>query len=614
MAAGIKSISKTAVWVLLGLLILGLAGFGATNLSGTIRTVGHVGDEVISVDDFARELQREIRGIEAQTRQPLPMDQVRAIGLDQVVLSRLVALAALDDEVSRLGLSVGDENLQREITRIPAFQGISGQFDRETYRFTLNQNNIRETDFEEDLRAESARTMVQRAIVSGVRMPTVLSDTLTDYLAARRAITWARLDDSALTTPVAEPTEAELRAFHEAAPDDFRLPETKRLTYVLLTPEMILDAVEVEEDAVRQLYADRKAEYDLPERRLVERLVFSDEATASDAMAQLDVGGTTFAALVESRGLSLDDIDIGDVTRDDLGAAADAVFAAESGAVIGPLPSSLGPALFRVNGILAARSTPFEEVAADLRDELAAERARRDIEGRAQPLDDLLAGGATLEDLAGESDMQLGTLDWSAEAAEGPAAYEAFNAAAKAVTLEDFPSIGYLEDGGLFALRLDEVLPPRPEPFEQAREAVAEAWSREQTMTALRARAEAIVAAYATSGDLAASGLDLRVEPGLTRTAFVGGAPRTFMSEVFEMAPGDLRVIDAGDAVLIVRLDEALPPEQTSDLADLRQSLSESLNQSLSSALFETFVRDAQLRARPRIDQQALNAVLAGFQ
>ena len=40
-----KSITKPLVWILMGLLVLGLAGFGVTSLSGTLRTIGKVGGE-----------------------------------------------------------------------------------------------------------------------------------------------------------------------------------------------------------------------------------------------------------------------------------------------------------------------------------------------------------------------------------------------------------------------------------------------------------------------------------------------------------------------------------------------------------------------------------------
>ena len=38
----------------MGLLILGLGGFGVTNLSGTVRSVGSVGEADISLNEYAR--------------------------------------------------------------------------------------------------------------------------------------------------------------------------------------------------------------------------------------------------------------------------------------------------------------------------------------------------------------------------------------------------------------------------------------------------------------------------------------------------------------------------------------------------------------------------------
>ena len=205
MAAGAKSLSKTFVWILMGLLMLGLAGFGAVNLSGTIRTVAQVGDESISVEDYVRELQREIRAVEAQSGQPLQMSQARELGLDRNALARLTALAALDNEVGQLGISIGDENLQQEIISIPAFQGVNGTFDRESYRFQLEQVGMTDSEFESDLRKESARTIVQGAIMGGVKMPATLTGTMVDYIGARRSFTVATVGTEALDTPVTDP-------------------------------------------------------------------------------------------------------------------------------------------------------------------------------------------------------------------------------------------------------------------------------------------------------------------------------------------------------------------------------------------------------------------------
>ncbi|NOE17011.1 peptidylprolyl isomerase [Ruegeria atlantica] len=613
MAAGAKSLSKTFVWILMGLLMLGLAGFGAVNLSGTIRTVATVGDESISVDDYVRELQREIRAVEAQSGQPLQMSQARDLGLDRNALARLTALAALDNEVGQLGISIGDENLQQEIISIPAFQGVNGTFDRESYRFQLEQVGMTDSEFESDLRKESARTIVQGAIMGGVKMPATMTDTMVDYIGARRSFTVATVGAEALDTPVAEPTDAQIQAFYDDNGDQFTLPRTKQLTYAILSPAMLLDTVEIDEDALRKLYEERSDEYNQPERRLVERLNFPSEQAAKDALAQLEVGGTTFEQLVRDRDLELNDIDLGDVTREDLGEAADAVFAAELDTVVGPLPSVFGPALFRVNGSLAANNVPFEEAEPALREELATERARRLIEAQSEDINDMLAGGATLEELAEETEMELGQIDWTRDSDEGVAAYDGFRAAAEAVQEGDFPEIAFLEDGSIFALRLDEVLPRRPEPLESARDRVAAAWQQAEINKALREKADDILNQLAPDGDFAATGLPFRVENALTRTAFLNDVPANFMNEVFAMEPGELRVVSGNGAAWIVRLDETLPPADTDELRQLRDALSSQMDQALAQNIFNAYVRDAQTRARPVVDQQALNAVQASF-
>ncbi len=613
MAAGKNSISKTFVWILMGLLFVGLAGFGATSLTGTIRTVAQVGDESISVDAYVRELQREIRAVEAQTGQALQMSQARELGLEQLALSRLTALAALDNEVGQLGLSIGDENLQDEIVSIPAFQGVNGTFDREAYRFQLEQIGMTDTEFESDLRKESSRTIVQGAIIGGVEMPATLTDTLTDYIGARRSFTVATLGADALETPVGDPTDAQIQAYYDENTDQFTLPRTKRLTYAILSPEMLLDTVEVDEDTLRRLYDERADEYQQPERRLVERLNFPDEDAANNAKAQLEVGGTTFEQLVRERELELSDIDLGDVTRDDLGEAADEVFAAELDSVVGPLPSVFGPALFRINGSLAANNVPFEDAEPALREELASDRARRLIEAQSEDINDMLAGGATLEELAQETDMELGQIDWTRDSVDEVAAYDGFRSAAEAVRDGDFPEIDFLEDGSIFALRLNEELAPRPEPLDSARDGVAAAWVAAETAKALQEQANSVVTTLATDGDFTATGLPFRVENALTRTAFLDDVPANFMNEVFEMEPGDLRVIGGEGTALIVRLDEVLPPAESGELRQLSDALTAQMNQALAQNIFDAYVRDAQTRARPVVDQQALNAVQASY-
>jgi len=405
MAKGSSSASKTAVWVLLGLLIVSLAGFGATGLGGNIRTVGSVGEKDISVTHYANTLQSEIRAISAQAQQPIPFNTAQQMGIPQQALARVVTQRALDNEMAELGLSVGDDFVLEQVQTNPAFQGLGGTFDRATYRYALQNSGLSEGEFEQTLREDATRTLAQGAILAGNTMPATYADTIAAFIGERRNVTMARLTVSDLQSEIAEPTDAQLQSYYDENISAYELPETKNVTYTWLSPDMVIDSVEVADDVLRAAYDERSAEFNRPERRLVERLVFADDAEAAAALARITSGEVTFEALVQERGLALTDIDLGDATEASLGDAGAAVFGGETGDVVGPAPSNLGPALFRINGILSAQSTSFEDAKASLRDELAADRARRIVEQQITDIDDLLAGGATLEEVADETDM-----------------------------------------------------------------------------------------------------------------------------------------------------------------------------------------------------------------
>ncbi|UWR35904.1 peptidyl-prolyl cis-trans isomerase [Sulfitobacter sp. W074] len=607
------SFSKTAVWALMALLILGLGGFGAINLSGNLRSIGSVGDKSISVDQYARQLQQEIRAIEAQTGESLSFARAQEMGLDRAVLQRIVRNRALDHEADEMGLSIGDATLRDEIVAISAFQGIDGNFDREGYRFALQQSGMSEAEFERSIREEAARGLLQRAVLGGVSMPDTYARTLVDYVAEQRSFTWARLSADDLDTPVAAPTEEELQAYYDANTDDFMLPASKGITYAWLRPEDLLDEVEVPEEELRAEYDARSDEYDQPERRLVERLVFANEEAATQAAAALEVDGTTFEALVEERGLALADVDMGDVAKSDLDAAGDAVFGAQSGDIVGPLPTSLGPALFRVNAVLPAQNVPFEEAREVLEETLAISRATRAVEARAQEIDDRLAGGATLEDLVEETKMDLGTIDWTQESSEGIAAYGAFREAAASLSADAFPQIDQLEDGGVFAMRLDETKPERPEPFEQARDAVETAWRNAQIVEALTAKAESLTGTLAEADGFEAAGLTPQLGEGLTRSSYVDGTPDDFMDQVFDLDEGGVAVLPAGDSVVVLRLDAVTPAGEDDQTQALMTRLSQQLDQALAQGLFDIYSNAVMRDADPQIDQRAVSAVHVNF-
>lgn len=609
--AGKNKISNFFVWIILGLLIVGLAGFGVTGFGGNTRSVASVGESEIDVNLYGRTLQRDLDQISQARGEAMRFTEAQSLGLDRLVLQRLLGQAALDESARLAGLSMGDATVSEQILSIPSFTGLDGNFDRQAYEFALDNSGLSVAEFEESIRTEIARNLLQAALVSGLRPQPAFVDAIYSYLAERRAFSYAILGESALEAAPEAPSDAAVEAFYEANPELFTAPETRKITYALLTPDMLIDEVELDEAALRGLYEERAAQYNQPAMRMVDRLGFADEAAAAAAKAAIDAGETSFDALVTERGLELSDVDLDTVTEAQLGAAGSAVFALDEPGVTGPLPSPIGPALFRVNAILLEQITSFEDALPELREELANQRARRLIEDEIEPLDDLLAGGARLEELADESAMELGSLDWTGQETDGVAGYGAFQAAASQVSEEDFPEIVMLEDGGIFALRLDQLVEPRLRPLDDSTRPQADAGARADAVkTALQTQAEEAQKRLSAGEEFASIGLDAEINLGLTRGDFIEELPQDLLPRLFEMAPRESVILEGEDHLVLLRLDQILPADMSDETAQaIRQRLNGELAEAMAQDILSQFARSVQTEAGITVNDAALNAV-----
>ncbi|MFD2174098.1 SurA N-terminal domain-containing protein [Rhodobacter lacus] len=604
------------VWILLAMLVFGLGGYGVTSFSGGMKSIGSVGKTEITVQEYANALRQEMNAAAAQFGRALSLEEARAVGIDRAVQARLFGAAALSEQAAKLHLSVGDAEVSRQIVQAAPFQGPDGTFDRTAYREVLRRQGYTEKAFETRLRADVARSILQGAVAGGAAAPQALVEAYVSYLGETRDISFAEITEADLPAPVGTPDEAALKAYYDAHQGDFTKPEAREITYAWLTPEMLAGNVTIDEATLKAAYDQRKDEYLQPARRTVAKLVFPTEAEASDGMARIAAGTATLADLAKERGLEAGDIALGDVSEAEIGGdAGKAVFAAAGPGVIGPFATDLGPALFEITAILPGEETTFEEAKPDLTAELATERARRMISDQTGDLEDRLASGATLEEMAQETDMELGHIAVSAGTTDGIAAYESFREAANKVTAEDFPELGTLDDGGVFALQLDGITPAAPIPFEEVREKVAEGWRAAELTRLKQERATAVIADLAAGKSLADQGFAARNEAGLSRGAFVEGAPQALARSAFETAPGTAATVADAGKVFVVAVEAIHAADlESAEMKQLASTFSERLGQMIGDDLVDFYARAAQSEAGITIDSTALNAVQAQIQ
>ena len=600
------------VWVLMAMLITGLGGFGVTNFGRSNTAIGSVGDKEIEAATYARALRSQINRLSQQFGQQLSLAEAQMFGVDGQVLNGLVANAALDNEADRIGLSSGDLSVATRVAADQAFADVTGKFNATNYKQTLDQAGLSVKDYESGLRADIARTVLQAAVVGGMVAPAALTDTLVAYAGETRGFSVLQFSAATLTVQPAAATDADLKTFYDAHLDAFTRPEAKRITYAALMPADLASSQTVDEAAVQALYTERLADYVVPEKRLVERLVYPDDAAAAAARARLDAG-ESFETLARDRGLELTDIDLGDVGKSELGAAGDAVFALTGPGVVGPLQSDLGPALYRMNAILAAQETTLAQVHDQLALELQSAAAVKAIADQAAAIDDALAGGATLEDLAKDYGMTLATTDYVAGAADNDpiAADRGFATAADALALGDYPEALQLTDGGLAALRLDELVPPAPVALDKIRDKVAAAFAADQLAIALTAQAVTAEAAVKAGGTLLAQGKVSVIAP-ITRNLSPEGTTPDVVTVAFQMAAGETRLIDTPDFTGLIQLDSITPVDPMAEPTKAaRDAIAAQVQQGIAQDAYDLFTAAMTAQGGLTIDQSVIAAVQA---
>ena len=604
--------ASVMAWILMAMLIGGLGGFGVTNFGGGASSIGAVGAQKISAEDYARALRTQMSAMSQQMGQPLTFQMAQAFGLDKQVLQSVIDNAALDNEAARIGLSVGDKSILVKLNEINAFKGVDGKIDPVIYDQVLKQNNLTKAAFEAGIRADTARQLLQTSVGSGLTTPATLIDTVAAWAGEQRGFSLLVLREKSLPTPLAEPDAAALQAYYTTHIADYTRPEAKRISYAALLPDDIAADMPVDDAKLQQIYQSRLSEFVIPEKRLVERLGFATEADAAAAKARIDAG-TSFETLVQERKLTLADVDLGDVSQSQLGDAGAAVFAMTEPGVVGPLNSTVCPALFRMNAILAKQETTFEQAKPDLAKELQTEAAVKAIADKVNAIDDALAGGASLADLAKEQGLSLSSTDYAAGAEDNDpiTADKAFVDAAAKLAEGDYPQAILLSSGGVIALQLDSILPPAPRAFDSVKDQVTTAARAEALAAALSAEADRIKTAVEAGSSLGSFGIVSR-SAAVDRQTRLPQTPNAVVAAAFEMQPNDLRVIQDQAYIAVLQLNSiTAAPSDSEALAAIRAAIDSNGARSISDDVLQLYTRALTAEAGISLDQSMINAVNA---
>ena len=166
-----RNAGSWAIKIILSFIALTFIWWGVGTYSEQGRNVAAtVGGEAITTNELAE----AVAGLEKSYREvygpAFTPEMAKALDLKKQAMDSLVQRKIVLAEAGKMGLSATDEEVQREIAAVPAFQQ-DGQFREERYRSVLAYNRVGIAEFEASKRVEITLKKVEGLLAAGALVP-----------------------------------------------------------------------------------------------------------------------------------------------------------------------------------------------------------------------------------------------------------------------------------------------------------------------------------------------------------------------------------------------------------------------------------------------------------
>lgn len=627
MLTSLRRLAST--WVAKLLFALLIASFAVWGIGDTVRNFGRdtavarVGGEPIEFEEAQAAIRREMQRVARQVGPQFENDpRIRRAVADQA-MEQLVLDRVLRAEAGRLGIAVPDAAVRDFIFSIQGFHGMDGQFSRVVFENFLRSNDLTEPAFLALVRADLARQQVALAVRAGAAAPEALARPMLQWQQEQRSATLVTLPLAAAPEPPA-PEEAQLRRYHENNPERFSTPAMREATVAVLTAALISREVEVPEADIASAYESRHAQFETPERRVLAQALVPDEAKAGEIAAAWKAGADLAAITAQAEAAGGQALELGALDRAGLPvpALAEAAFAQPAGGVTDPVHSDFGWHVVKVESIEPGATRPLAEVHDALRDELKQEKAADLAFERANRVEDALAGGATLEEVAQRFNLGFAKVKTDAaglgtdgqpvtlpviEAARAPLLQAIFQAERGAP-----PRLAESE-AGFVAVDIAAIDPPALRPYESVAAEVLAAFQAEAKRRTQEERAAALLAATKSGKTLVdaarEAGLGSREVGAITRNPQQNPTvPAELLAPFFELKPNEATMVQTRDGYAVAQLLEVTAADPDADPAALSRVTGE-VSQAMAQDLETQFMIALRARADVRVNARLVDTL-----
>ncbi|MCB8874474.1 SurA N-terminal domain-containing protein [Acidisoma silvae] len=626
--------SSLNTWPVRILFILLIAAFGVWGIGDVIRNLGgddgaaaHIDGVSISPQDVNTAYRQQLQQTAQQLGSPDQVTSQMRMMIAEQAAARLVAQTAIDKMAGRMGITAPTADVQKQVFAMDAFQGPTHQFSHAQFDQVLQANGLSEVEFLHLMQAQIIRNQLLNSIRAAVTAPGVMVKTAYAFQNQTRVAQLVQLPFAAAPAPAA-PTDADLQRWYKNHPTDFSAPEYRRLTLVVLSPDVLARDIPVPDAQIHAAY-DRMmaAQPPKPETRTVDVVLAQSQAAAAAIAKQWQAGADWAAVQKAASAAGATALALPNITPDQVpnAALADAAFKAAANSVTGPIPTGgTSYAVFEVAAITpGGPSQTYDQAAPAIKLQLARQQAQGLVNQRVNALQDALAGRTPLEKLPGDIGLAAlqGSVDSNGLTEQGtPAPIPGNDALRQAVVAQAFKQkVGQAAslitgpDDSYFALTVDGITPATMKAFAEVKAQVQSAWTQDQMQREQNKAAtdmlQAMKGGRTLQGVASAQGLTVTTTPPLTRQGQAPqGVPQNLIGPLFSLNQGDSTMVPSPDGFVVAQLTAINTPDPKADPVGYDQ-LKASLSSALADDMQAIFAGVVTAKGNPRINQTVIQQI-----
>ena len=607
-------------WFVKGILILTALSFmslfgvsGYLGSAGKNQAIIKVDDVVIYQDEINEQYNHEVQMAKNLFGDNLEITDNMKVSILQGIVQKDLVNAVINKTADDLGVNISDELVKKIIYSQNEFLDADGKFSIEKLRRLLAASGWTEQRYIDTLRQDIKKQHLVQNPVSDINIPKFMNPYVAQLENQKKVFKYIEINPEKLKID-RKISKEELEQYYQDFSGSFMHPESRDVSVVDLSLDKLTSGFVPSDEEIQSYYNENQEQYVIPEKRNILQMVFDNENDATNAMVQLNDGKDFYAVAQELANQDKAETELNDVSQDMLiEDMSEPVFSLDLGEVAGPIQSEMGWHIMKVVKITPKKETKLSDAKEKIIEAIRKEKAYDEAYKVIADIEDSIAAGSTLEDLASKYKVKISQIKSLTDDGKAKIVPSGLG---KLLRDGDFVETAFsyntgeisqvLEGEDSFSIiRVDDIIEAHPKSIQEVKPEIEKMWA-DNEREAIAQELVNDVTHDLENGDKIDEiaprfGLAVKTSKPLKRTESFAGLSTLQMEEVFQEDLGSAKVIRNDDIQLLIVPSKVIKAEvniSDDEMEVLRSKIKADISQDYANTLINAYGNNYDVRVK----------------